>query len=148
MEAERGEGQPDDERPQAVVVGETGDRGGHDLAVTAGAGDRRAGGPERVAPGVTDADQQHLADTGMAEDRVTVHLAGLAGGLVVLEESEQVEPELVGEIGGAGAHGGTLGVVRRLGREHRQGHDDRLALSQGMQRPFRPGEPRGKDLCG
>ena len=69
----------------------------------------------------------------MAEHRVTVHLAGLAGGLVVIEQGQQVEPELVGEVGGTGTQRGSLGVVRGLGREHRHGHDRRRVLPQGMQ---------------
>ena len=47
-------------------------------------------------------------------------LTGLAGGRAQLEHREQVEAELVGELGRAGAEQHRALVV---GREDRQGHD-------------------------
>ena len=119
MERERAEHRADHERLEAARRRAiAGDRRGDRRPVAGGAGQRGAGAAQVVGSLGPDADQQHLPEVGVLRtaerDRHRGDLAGLAGGPVELEHAEQVEAELLGELGAAGTEDDR--VVRRTPR--------------------------------
>ncbi len=94
-----------------------GDRGGHGVAVEHRPGQRGAGPAEVVGAGGAEPDEQHLAQLGVVRsaqrDRQGGHLADLAGGALGVEHGEQVDPEQLADLVGAGPEHRRAAVLAR-----------------------------------